>query len=47
MGIVEGYRAREVRIREICFIEKPGGGRGRYVAKRCSDPRVAYPEVNV
>ena len=37
---------------KICFIEKPGvqdkwGGGGRHVAKRSSDPRVAYPEVNV
>ena len=35
---------------KICFIEKPGvqdKGGGRHVAKRSSDPRVAYPEVNV
>ena len=39
---------------KICFIEKPGvqdkgagRGGGRHVAKRSSDPRVAYPEVNV
>ena len=31
------------------FIEKPGvqDEGGRHVAKRSSDPRVAYPEVNV
>ena len=34
---------------KIRFIEKPGGQNegGRHVAKRSSDPRVAYPEVNV
>ena len=37
---------------KIRFIEKPRvqdgvGGGGRHVAKRSSDPRVAYPEVNV
>ena len=35
----------------ICFIEKPGvqdwGGGDCQVAKRSSDPRVAYPEVKV
>ena len=35
---------------KIRFIEKPGlqdegGGGGRHVANRCSDPRLAYPEV--
>ena len=53
MGIVEGfcgYRARGVSIRgKIRFIEKPGvqDEGGLYVAKHSSDPRVAYPEVNV
>ena len=34
---------------KIRFIEKPGvqDERGRQLAKRSSDPRVAYPEVNV
>ena len=34
---------------KIRFIEKPGehDEGGRHVAKRSSDPRVAYPEVNV
>ena len=34
---------------KIRFIEKPGiqDEWGRHVAKRSSDPRVAYPEVNV
>ena len=34
---------------KIRFIEKPGvqDEWGRYVAKHSSDPRVAYPEVNV
>ena len=42
---------RGVSIRGIfVFIEKPGvqdKGGGHYVAKRSSDPRVAYPEVKV
>ena len=34
---------------KICFIEKPGvqDKGGRHVAKRSSDPRVAYPELSV
>ena len=34
---------------KICFIEKPGvhDKGGRHVAKRSSDPRVAFPEVKV
>ena len=35
---------------KIRFIEKPGvqdEGGGHHVAKHSSDPRVAYPEVNV
>ena len=49
-GIVErscGYRGQYSG--KIHFIEKPGGTRlgGRHVAKRSSDPRVAYPEVKI
>ena len=57
MGIVEGscgYRARSVFGENSFYREiqgtrrRAGGGRwGRHVAKRSSDPRVAYPEVNV
>ena len=53
VGIVEGscgYRARGVSIRgKFVLLEKPRvqDEGGRYVAKRTSDPRVAYPEVNV
>ena len=55
MGIVEGscgYRARGVSIRGKFVLSrnpgyKTGWGGGRHVAKRSSDPRVAYPEVNV
>ena len=55
MGIVEGsctYRARGVSIRgKFVLSRNPGyktrGGGGRNVAKRSSDPRVAYPEVSV
>ena len=34
---------------KICFVEKPGvqDYKGRHVAQRSSDPRVAYPEVKV
>ena len=34
---------------KICFIEKPGvqDEGGRHVAKHSSDPRVAYPDVDV
>ena len=50
MSIVEGscgYRARGISIRG--YFEKPGiqDEGGRQVAKRSSDPQVAYPEVNV
>ena len=55
MGIVEGscgHRARGVSIRGKSVLSRnPGyqtrGEGGRHVAKRSSDPRVAYPEVNV
>ena len=55
MGIVEGscgYRARGVSIRGKFVLSRNPGyktrrGGGRHVAKRSSDPRVAYPEVNV
>ena len=51
MGIVEGscgYRGQYSG--KIRFIEKPGvqdEGGGRHVAKHSSNPRVAFPEVNV
>ena len=55
VGIVEGscgYRARGINIRGKFVLSRnpgrrAGGGGGRHVAKRSSDPRVAYPEVNV
>ena len=52
VGIVEWsltYRARGVSIREKSFYRETRGTRrgGRHVAKRSSDPRVAYPEVKV
>ena len=52
VGIVEGsfvYLARRSVFGEIRFIEKPGvqDYGGRRVAKRSSDPRVAYSEVKV
>ena len=56
MGIVEGscgYRARGVSIRGKFVLSRNPGyktrgvGGCRHVAKRSSDPRVAYPEVNV
>ena len=52
VGIVEGscgYRAREVSIRGKFVLSRNPGykTRGSHVAKRSSDPRVAYPEVNV
>ena len=50
MGIVEGSCGpRGQYSRKIRFIEKPGvQSEGcRHLAKRSSDPRVAYPEVNV
>ena len=52
MGIVEGscgYRVRGVSIEEKSFYRETRGPRrgGCHVAKCSSDPRVAYPEVNV
>ena len=52
VGIVEwscGYRARGVSIRGKFVLSRNPGykTRGRHVAKRSSDLRVAYPEVNV
>ena len=52
VGIVEGscgYRARGVSIRGKFVLSRNPGykTRGRHVAKRSSNPRVAYPEVNV
>ena len=53
MGIVEcfcGHRARGVSIRGKFVLSRNPGYKtrgGRHVAKRSSDPRVAYPEVNV
>ena len=52
MGIVEGSygnRAGEVSIRGKFVLSRNPGykTRGSHVAKRSSDPRVAYPEVNV
>ena len=51
-GIVEGYcgyRARGVSIQEKSFYRESWGTRrgDRHVAKRSSDPRVAYPEFKV
>ena len=52
MGIVEGscgYLARGVSIRGKFVLSRNPGykTRGRHVAKRSSDPRVAYHEVKV
>ena len=53
MGIVEGscgYRGREISIRGKFVLSRNPGYKtrgGRHVAERSSDPRVAYPEVNV
>ena len=53
VGIVEGFFGvpgpRCQYSEKIRFIEKPGvlDVGGRYVTKRSSDPRVAYPEVKV
>ena len=52
MGIVEGscgFRTRGISILgKFVLPRKPGHNtRGRHVAKRSSDPRVAYPEVKV
>ena len=52
MGIVEGscgYRAHGVSIRgKFVLSRNPGTRRGgRHVVKHSSDPRVAYPEVNI
>ena len=54
VGIVEkscGYRAHGVSIRGKFVLSRNPGyktrGGGRHVAKRSSDPWVAYPEVNV
>ena len=53
MGIVEGscgYRARGVSIRGKFVLSRNPGYKtsgGRHVAKHSSDPRVAYPEINV
>ena len=53
MGIVEGscgYRARGVSIRRKFVLSRNTGYKsrwGRHVAKRSSDPRVAYPEINI
>ena len=51
VGIVEGscgYRARGVSIRGKFVLSRNPGykrGGGRHVAKRSSDPRVPYPDV--
>ena len=50
MGIIEGYCGyRGQYSGKIRFIEKPGmqDDGDCHVAKRSSDPQVAYPEVNV
>ena len=53
MGIVEGscgYRGRGISIRGKFVLSRNPGYKtrgGRHVAERSSDPRVAYPEVNV
>ena len=56
MGIVEwsgGYRAcgpvfgENSFYRETWVTRRGGGGGGRHVANRCSDPRLAYPEVKL
>ena len=52
MGTVEGTWVPGPRGQysgKIHFIEKPGvqDEGGRHGAKRSSDPRIAYPEVNV
>ena len=52
MGIVEGscgYRARWTVFGENSFYGDTRGTKlgGRHVAKRSSDPRIAYPEVTV
>ena len=41
-----GYHRRVLWVWENSFHRETRGG-GRHVAKRSSDPRVAYPEVNV
>ena len=56
--IVEGsskYRARGSVFVENSLYQKPGipagggggRGRGRHLSKRCSDPRIANPEVRI
>ena len=52
MAIVEGscgYRARGVNIPGKFVLSRNPGykTRGRHVAKRSSDPQVAYPEVKI